>query len=103
MHSGGSLKAPGAIRIVGAISIDNEFTREFRKTMKEYHETKMLHHDNYLGQKFLPQIVVTPVNISTPVTVVKSGGMNIPLRLNPSADIKEPVSVKHRKTRKRRS
>jgi hypothetical protein len=56
------------IRILGAISLDNEITREYVSTMKEFHRTfKPLPNHSIIQQQFSPHIYVhsTPVITDT--------------------------------------
>jgi hypothetical protein len=47
------------IRILGAISLDNEITREYVSTMKEFHRTfKPLPNHSIIQQQFAPHVYV---------------------------------------------
>ena len=39
LHIGGNMNPTEDIKIVGAINIDNEFTREYTKSMQEFSKT----------------------------------------------------------------
>lgn len=39
LHIGGNMNPTENIKIVGAINIDNEFTREYTKSMQEFSKT----------------------------------------------------------------
>ena len=39
IHAGGNITEKTPVRILGAISLDNEFTREYVSSMKEFHKT----------------------------------------------------------------
>ena len=59
------------IRILGAIHIDSEFTREYVSTMKEFHRTfKPLPNHSIIQQQFAPHLYVhsTPVITDNPIT-----------------------------------
>jgi len=76
------------IRILGAISLDNEITREYVSTMKEFHRTfKPLPNHSIIQQQFAPHVYVHPT-----MPVITDTKPNTPLT-NSSV-------TKNRKTRK---
>ena len=93
-QSGGSMFSQHPIRIVGAISIDNEYTREYVSTMKEFHRTfKLIKEDNIIETQFSPHILVNPI---MPIINTEN---SMP---NTSALSNTPLT-KNRKTRKRKN
>lgn len=75
------------IRILGAISLDNEITREYVSTMKEFHRTfKLIKEDNLIEKQFAPHVYVH----STMPVITDN---------NPITDISKSPT-KNRKTRK---
>jgi hypothetical protein len=53
---------PDSIKIVGAISLDNEFTRAYVSSMKEYRKTfKPITNTNVIEEQFPSQIYEYPV------------------------------------------
>lgn len=88
-QSGGTMFSQKPIRIVGAISLDNEITREYLSTMKEFHRTfKLIKEDNLIEKQFAPHVYVH----STMPVITDN---------NPITDIsKSPATNKNRKTRK---
>ena len=60
-QSGGNITQKEPVRILGAISLDNEFTREYVSSMKEFHKTfKLITTDNIIEQQFVPHVYVSP-------------------------------------------
>ena len=91
-QSGGTMFSQNPIRILGAISIDSEFTREYVSTMKEFHRTfKPLPNHSIIQQQFVPHVYVHP---TMPVITDNKGIPNIS---------NTPVTNKNRKTRKRKN
>ena len=83
----GGMFSQKPIRILGAISLDNEITREYVSTMKEFHRTfKPLPNHSIIQQQFSPHIYVH----STMPVITDS---------KPVTDISKPPT-KNRKTRK---
>ena len=93
IQSGGSMFSQHPIRIVGAISIDNEYTREYVSTMKEFHRTfKLIKEDNLIEKQFAPHILVNPI---MPV-------INTDNTMSNTSSVSKTTLTKNRKTRKRR-
>ena len=85
IQTGGNMSHP--IRIGGAISIDNEFTRSYISSMKDFHETFVpLPKHSIIQQQFLPYSYVSSIG----QTIIPQ------LSLNKSENVN-----KKRKTRKR--
>jgi hypothetical protein len=62
LQGGGNMLRPDSIKIVGAISLDNEFTRAYVSSMKEFHKTfKPMTDTNIIEQRFPSQIYEYPV------------------------------------------
>jgi len=75
------------IRILGAISLDNEITREYVSTMKEFHKTfKYIKEDNLIEKQFVPHVYVDPTPVITDT--------------KPNISLKNSPLTKNRKTRK---
>lgn len=88
----GGMFSQKPIRIVGAISLDNEITREYVNTMKEFHRTfKLIKEDNLIEKQFAPHVYV---HSTMPVITDNKGITNIS---------NTPVTNKNRKTRKRKN
>jgi hypothetical protein len=82
------------IRIVGAISIDNEYTREYVSTMKEFHRTfKLIKEDNLIEKQFVPHILVNPI---MPVINTNNTTSN-------TSSLTKTALTNNRKTRKKRN
>lgn len=82
------------IRIIGAISLDNEITRAYVSSMKEFHRTfKPLPNHSIIQEQFVPYVYVNPI---MPVFNTDTSVANTtqPIYNTPS---------KNRKTRKRRN
>jgi len=93
-QSGGSMFSQHPIRIVGAISIDNEYTREYVSTMKEFHRTfKLIKEDNLIEKQFVPHILVNPI---MPV-------INTNNTMSNTSSVSKTTLTKNRKTRKKRN
>ena len=76
------------IRIGGAISIDNEFTRSYISSMKDFHETFVpLPKHSIIQQQFFPYAYVSSIG----QTIIPQPSLNKTQNLN-----------KKRKTRKRK-
>ena len=90
-QSGGTMFSQEPIRILGAISIDSEFTREYISTMKEFHRTfKPLPNHSIIEKQFAPHVLVNPI---MPVINTNTG-------TNTSITSGPKISNKNRKTRK---
>lgn len=80
------------IRILGAISLDNEITREYVSSMKEFHRTfKPLPNHSIIQEQFVPYVYHT---------------MPVLNQYTPVANTTPPIcntATKNRKTRKRRN
>jgi hypothetical protein len=92
LQSGGTMISQEPIRILGAINIDNEFTRDYINKMKEFHRTfKFIKEDNLIEKQFAPHVYV---HSTMPVITDNKGIPNIS---------NTPVIRKNRKTRKRKN
>jgi hypothetical protein len=91
-QSGGTMFSQKPIRILGAISIDNEFTREYVSTMKELHKSfKQLPNHSIIEEHFSSNSFVYP----------KISAIEDNINENAKPTIKTSLT-KSRKTRKRR-
>jgi len=62
LQKGGNMLRPNSIKIVGAISIDNDIIREYVSSMKEYRKTfKPTTNTNVIEEQFPSQIYEYPV------------------------------------------
>ena len=82
------------IRIIGAISLDNEITRAYVSSMKEFHGTfKPLPNNSIIQEQFLPYVYVNPI-------------MPVLNKDTSVANTTPPIyntATKNRKTRKRKN
>ena len=65
---------PDSIKIVGAISLDNEFIRAYVSSMKDFHRTfKLITDNNIIEERFPSQIYEYPVeNTETAKNIPKT-------------------------------
>ncbi len=64
---------PDSIKILGAISLDNEFTRAYVSSMKEYRKTfKPITNTNVIEEQISSQIYEYPKNIIKPTNTVET-------------------------------
>lgn len=80
------------IRILGAISLDNEITREYVSSMKEFHRTfKPLPNHSIIQKQFAPHVYVhstMPVITDNPITDITTPLLKIERHVNSKNEFK---------------
>lgn len=61
-QSGGTMLSQDPVRIVGAISLDNEIIRKYTESMKDFHKTfKPLPNHGIIQEQFVPYVVISSI------------------------------------------